>query len=167
MSTISIAAVAWIVALLGLAPASSHSQALDKPAIVGRVSDATLAAARGRFDAGPGLLVSFGIERATYVNGQLVASSRFSLSDLSRVTPEQASRLNMALAPVITQLGAGNTFDTAGAAAGTNVVQNTLDGQAIRSVTTINAVSNSLQSLRQVNALSTLRDALAAPLAGR
>lgn len=60
------------------------------------VAAARLDEMRGGFDAG-GLQVSFGIERAVYVNGNLVVSTSLVIPDVSRITSEQAGRLAAAL----------------------------------------------------------------------
>lgn len=64
---------------------------------------------RGGFEAA-GLQVSFGIERAVYVNGNLVVSTSLTIPDVSRITAEQAGRLAAALQ------GAANAGATATAA---------------------------------------------------
>ncbi|TWG82104.1 hypothetical protein L602_003800000030 [Cupriavidus gilardii J11] len=60
------------------------------------VAAARLEASRGGFSAG-GLQVSFGIERAVYINGSLVVSTSLVIPDVSRITSEQAGRLAAAL----------------------------------------------------------------------
>ncbi len=47
---------------------------------------------RGGFDAG-GLQVSFGIERAVYINGALVVATSLNIPDVGRITTDQAARL--------------------------------------------------------------------------
>lgn len=51
---------------------------------------------RGGFEMA-GLQVSFGIERAVYVNGNLVVQTSLMIPDVSRITTEQAARLASAL----------------------------------------------------------------------
>lgn len=80
---------------------------------------------RGGFDVGSGLQVSFGIERAVYVNGALVVATSISIPDVSRITAEQATRLAETLSGVATAVAAatgsaGNATGASGAAAGTN-----------------------------------------------
>lgn len=60
------------------------------------VASARLEELRGGFETG-GLQVSFGIERAVYINGNLVVSTSLVIPDVSRITSEQAGRLAAAL----------------------------------------------------------------------
>ncbi len=60
------------------------------------VDSARLDELRGGFEAG-GLQVSFGIERAVYINGNLVVQTSLVIPDVSRITAEQAGRLAAAL----------------------------------------------------------------------
>ncbi len=55
---------------------------------------------RGGFEV-PGLQVSFGIERAVYINGALVVATSINIPDVSRITADQAARLASALGPTI------------------------------------------------------------------
>jgi hypothetical protein len=55
---------------------------------------------RGGFDVG-GLQVSFGIERAVYINGALVVATSINIPDVSRITTDQATKLAAALGPSI------------------------------------------------------------------
>lgn len=78
-----------------LAAASHGSMAGWKP-----VSEDKLDEMRGGFDAG-GLQVSFGIERAVYVNGALVVATSINIPDIARITSDQAAKLASALGPAI------------------------------------------------------------------
>jgi len=105
-----------------------------------------LDAIRGGVDLGGGLLSSFGIARATYINGQLVAHSEVTIPDIAHVTASQATALAAALQTVVVRNGPGNFADPAsfsGAAAAT-VIQNTLDAQNIQNLTTIRASVDTL-----------------------
>ena len=75
------------------------------------VSMDRLAAVRGGFDLGDGLQVSFGIERAIYVDGNLVTYLNVSIPDIAHITTQQAMSLATALSTVNVQIGSGNTFD--------------------------------------------------------
>ncbi|SPA33810.1 conserved hypothetical protein; putative exported protein; contains cristalline beta-sheet repeat similar to EBV nuclear antigen 1 (EBNA-1) and fibroin [Cupriavidus taiwanensis] len=55
---------------------------------------------RGGFEM-PGLQVSFGIERAVYINGDLVVATSINIPDISRITADQAARLAATLGPAI------------------------------------------------------------------
>ena len=76
------------------------------------VSQDTLDDARGGYDLGNGLMASFGIDRAVYVNGNLVTSTSFNVPDIAHMTPAQATAMQSALNTVtVTQIGPNNTFD--------------------------------------------------------
>ncbi|MBP0623569.1 flagellin [Cupriavidus consociatus] len=55
---------------------------------------------RGGFEM-PGLQVSFGIERAVYINGALVVATSINIPDVGRITADQAARLATTLGPAI------------------------------------------------------------------
>ncbi len=134
------------------------------------VDDARLDGMRGGFEIGPGLRASFGIERSTTINGTLVVSQSIQIADLSRISVDQATQLQSLLSNVsLVRNGPGNAYaPLAGTApGGATVIQNSLDGQAIKSLTVINATTNSLGALQAMNAASTLRNALIAPLVSR
>ena len=129
------------------------------------VSDRRLDATRGGFDLGNGLLASFGIERAVYINGNLVSSTSVNIPDIGRMTPDQASALAAATgAANIIQNGANNTVDPAtfDHATAATVIQNSLDNQDIRSLTTINTTVNSQNMFRSLG----LQESLQAGLIG-
>lgn len=118
------------------------------------VSEDTLDDARGGMDVGEGLVASFGIDRAVYVNGNLVTSTSFNLPDVAHITPAQATAMATALNTVsITQIGPNNMVDPASLArvSGGTVIQNTLNGQNIQSITTLNTTVNTLNAFRQTN----------------
>jgi hypothetical protein len=124
----------------------------------------------------PSLNISFGIERAVYINGALVTTTSLNVTDLGRVTSGIATKLTDPGALALIQNGAGNSvasgaFSTnSGAGAGVGsamnanavgtIVQNTLDGQKIQNVTVINATANSLGVLRDLNLQNSLRNSL-------
>lgn len=121
------------------------------------LSERNLDQVRGGFTTSSGLKVSFGIERAVSINGNLVAKTSFNVSDQGKVT---ASAGSDSLALI--QNGAGNIALVGPVSAATlgTVVQNTLNDQKIQSVTTINAAVNSLQIVRLQNLESSLRGAI-------
>lgn len=125
------------------------------------VSAGSLDRVRGGFVT-DGLNISFGIERAVYVNGALVTSTTLNVNDLGRLTAGQGTAAFDAATLALIQSGAGNLV-TSRAFSGTSlgsVVQNTLDGQQIQNVTVINATVNSLGVLRGLNLQSSLRGAV-------
>ncbi|WP_109125003.1 hypothetical protein [Dyella sp. C11] len=116
------------------------------------VGEDTLDQTRGGFDVGNGLVASFGIDRAVYVNGNLVTTTSFNVPDIAHMTPAQATAMQTALSTVqVTQIGPNNTFDPSSLAPGqgATVIQNTLNNQHIQSITTINATTNALSAFRE------------------
>jgi uncharacterized protein YyaL (SSP411 family) len=128
------------------------------------VNDDLLAEMRGGFDAGAGLRISFGIEREGYINGKLVSATSFNIANVARMDAGQAN----AIAQTIIRNGAANTANAPVAQPSSAlVIQNTLNLQNIRSLTVINATSNSLELIKGLNLHSTLTDALAQSLGRR
>jgi len=78
------------------------------------VGDDTLAAMRGGFDLGGGVMVSFGISRVVTVNGVVLSSTSFQLPDLGRITSAQIAAFERYLGSTsVVQVGSGNTAPTA------------------------------------------------------
>jgi hypothetical protein len=133
------------------------------------VRDNALDRVRGGFVT-PGLNISFGIERAVYINGALVTTTSLNISDLGRVTSSTDAKALTPGALALIQSGAGNSVaggafsSSSGVGLNANaigtVVQNTLDGQKIQNVTVINATANSLGVLRELNLQNSLRSSL-------
>lgn len=131
------------------------------------MSERSLDRVRGGFQTSNGLQISFGIERAVYINGALVTTTSLNLSDLGKVSNGQSQNPAASAAAglgslTLIQNGAGNTFVTGPVSATTlgTVVQNTLNDQKIQSFTSINATVNSLQLVKAQNFESSLRGAL-------
>jgi hypothetical protein len=114
---------------------------------------------RGGFSLPSGLVLSFGIERLVFVNGDVVASARVRIPDVSRITAEQARDLARLQQGMVVQLGDGNAFDPSGAINGV-VIQNGRDGQDIRTLTTLDVGVGSLGLFQHLNANAALQDAL-------
>lgn len=133
------------------------------------VGENKLAEIRGGYDVGGGLQVSFGITRATYVNGELVAQSQLSVRDLTARSagPAATSATWSTTGPQAIQLGAGNSVRMDQLPLGAVVIQNSLNNQNIRNLTVIDASTNSLQLLRGINSLGALRDVLSLPSTAR
>ena len=98
---------------------------------------------RGGFHGPDGLVLSFGIERMVYVNGQLVTTTRIAVQGLG--TPSAA--LAQPALPALSDLG--------------TVVQNALNDQQIKTLTIVNASANSLDVLRSWSLQLSIRDAVA------
>jgi len=125
------------------------------------VSEKLLDGVRGGFGV-DGLNISFGIERAVYINGSLVTTTSLNLSDLGRITAGSGATVINAGTIGLIQSGAGNLMSAGTFSSGAvgTVIQNTLDGQKIQNLTVINATTNSLGALRGVNLESSMRGAV-------
>lgn len=113
---------------------------------------------RGGFVLPSGLLVSFGIERAVFVNGEMVATANFNVPNVASITPDQAQGLTGLQDTLLVQVGEGNTFVPSGQ--GGIVIQNTLNNQDIRVLTTLDIGANTLGMFQDLNASAALQDAL-------
>ncbi|MGE5489667.1 MAG: hypothetical protein ACM31P_00100 [Actinomycetota bacterium] len=126
----------------------------------------TLDGIRGGFETPDGgLKFSFGIERAVYINGELVASTVLNLKDLQSAVGAGVPAALAGSALTVIQNGSGNGFSAQinPNLAGT-VIQNTLNDQRIVNVTTINAAVNSAQVLRAMALQSAIRDGVVGSL---
>lgn len=131
------------------------------------VGDATLDRLRGGFDPGTGLLVTFGISRAVYVNGELMTQTSLNFGQLSRLNAAQAAQLSRQMAAVnLVQNGPGNLFEPQKIGSGGTVIQNTLNNQQIMNRTVIDASSNAPGMLRNLNLQSTLQESVARGIPG-
>ncbi|HJU25977.1 MAG TPA: hypothetical protein VJ722_04810 [Rhodanobacteraceae bacterium] len=127
------------------------------------VSDKLLSDTRGGFQLGDGLVASFGISRMVYIDGNLVASTRISIPDLSHVDAAQADALAALVGGVtLIRNGPGNFVDPAAFnhAMGAIVIQNTLNNQQIQAVTTIDATVRNLNQFNSMNLATGLQQAL-------
>lgn len=159
----SINQLAWITGalLFGAVIWPRQTNAQEEPRLDSdwvALAPKTLDTMRGGLVLPSGMLLSFGIERAVYLNGQLVATTNFNVPDISRITPEQAHGLSGVQDTMLVQVGEGNTFVPNGA--GGIVIQNTLDNQDIRALTTLNISASTLGLFQDLNANAALQDAL-------
>lgn len=118
---------------------------------------------RGGFETPTGLKISFGIERAVYINGNLVTTTSLNVSDLSKLSAGAAQAAGLSGASLgLIQNGPGNTFAPGQIAASSvaTVIQNTLNDQKIQGVTLINATVNSLDLIRRANVQSSILNGL-------
>ena len=107
-----------LIGLLGLLSIAYAARPAAQAAPVGgsvwmAASNKALDQMRGGFSVGTGLMVSFGISRAVYINGDLVTSMSFNIGQVSELTPTQVADINRVLAtlgPI--QNGPGNTVPT-------------------------------------------------------
>jgi hypothetical protein len=159
------AAPLLVAALLALAPALPARA----DAVWQAVSNRTLDSQRGGFEVGSGLLVSFGITRAVYVNGDLVTQTSLNFGRVADLTPAQASQLAKQMAALnLVQVGPGNRVAPDVLANGTGtIIQNTLNNQHIVNRTVIDARSNAMGMIKNLNVQNTLSDALNRSAAAR
>ena len=119
---------------------------------------------RGGFETDGGLRISFGIERAVYINGNLVTSTSLNVADLSKLTAGQVQSLGPDRSMLgIIQSGSNNAFSAGqlGSSSVGTVIQNTLNDQRIQGITQINATVNSLDLIRRTNIQQNIQSALA------
>lgn len=165
--------------LLGALTGAAHAAPPRQERVWMAVGDQQLESMRGGFSMGNGLLVSFGITRAVFINGALITETTLNVGRMADLSPAQASELSQRLETLnLVQNGPGNTFasgpastTTSPAAAGPTVtaiagsstgtlIQNSLNNQQIRYQTIINASSNGLGMVRSLNLHNTLADSI-------
>lgn len=149
---LALAAAGWLV------PDDAHATDASPGLQWTPVDTHRLDAMRGGFVAPSGLVLSFGIERVAFVNGQLVASNTVHVPDIAQLTPDQAQALAALGQTRIVQIGAGNIVEP-GTGLGL-VIQNSLDGQSIAARTTLDISVNTLGLFRDLNIGAALQDAL-------
>lgn len=149
-------------------PLQQHQRAPGPGTVWLAASDRTLDTLRGGFDLGGGLVVSFGISRAVFLNGQLVSSTSFDLGDITRLTGPQAAALGQQIVrqAQVVQSGPGNTVEAAAATVPlATYIQNTLNDQTLRNQTVIQASSSGLGVIRSMNLQATINEAIASAMA--
>lgn len=160
--TFSFHRTALPIALCAALGAMPVAQA-DGPARFGApVGPETLAELRGGFEIAGGLSLSLGIERVVSVNGEILARTNIAIPDLAAMTGDQARLAQNALgAAQLIQIG-GNNYAAAdlNLPNGATLLQNSLNGQDIRTATTITSTVNSMSLLKDMNFQSTIRDAV-------
>ena len=145
------------------AAAGAPGPAADDRSIWMAVSDRKLGTLRGGFVLGGGLVASFAITRAVYINDQLVTQTTLNFGRVTDLTPAQSAELSRQLGSVsVVQNGPRNAVDSSqgGAAAGL-IIQNSLNNQQIRQQTVIDASSNSMGMIKNLNMQSTIADGVA------
>ena len=113
------------------------------------MSEEILDRMRGGFQSEPnGPMMSFGIQRSVYINGQLVTSTILSIPNLLQLTTNPGNAFTLV------QNGAGNAMTTHPSSLPPlmTVIQNSLDHQTIQNQTVINATVAAL-SLNRALAL--------------
>jgi hypothetical protein len=152
----------WIIGIaLGLA---SHAAfAADGIGYWQPVSDQRLEQMRGGFDLGSGIVASLGIDRAVYINGNLVTSTSVNIPDIGHMSSAQATALAGVMNTAnLVQNGPGNSVDPSmlSQAHGATIIQNTLNNQQIQALTTLNVSTNSLNLFRAMGLQESLQSAL-------
>lgn len=132
------------------------------------VSDETLESQRGGFDLGAGLLVSFGITRAVFINGELATQTTLNFGQLDKITAGQAAELGRQLNALnLVQNGPGNSVEGPLGGMGGTVIQNTLSNQRIANHTVINVETNGMSLLKELNTAATINEGIARAVGGR
>jgi hypothetical protein len=128
------------------------------------VDESVLDQSRGGFTFETGLQLMLGIEREVSINGDVVARTSLQLTDISRLSAEQAQQTSQALSEVkLVQNGRDNIYVGAMSAQtlGGTVIQNSLNDQLIRTHTVIHSSVNSMALLKSLNFQGSLGDAIA------
>lgn len=130
------------------------------------ISADRLAAVRGGFDLGDGLQVSFGIQRAVYVDGNLVTYINVSIPDIAHITTQQALSLATALSTVNVQIGSGNTFDPSSTTTQAGATKTTPASTQTPSVQTgaVSQVASAASQPAQSSAATVVQNALNNPV---
>ncbi|EKU84168.1 hypothetical protein [Massilia timonae] len=160
--TITFHRIALLVALCAAGAAMPIVQAAGPSGFGAPVDAAELDTMRGGFEIAGGLSLSLGIERVVSVNGEVLARTNIAIPDLAAMTGDQARLAQNALgAAQLIQIG-GNNYAAAdlNLPNGATLLQNTLNGQDIRTATTITSTVNSMSLLKDMNFQSTIRDAV-------
>lgn len=137
---------------------------------VAALDDDSLDEVRGGFEVqGSGLRFSFGIERALYINGELVATTVLTPVDQQAISGGARTEILANGSLSVVQNGPGNGLGNGvsariGRDMSATIIQNSLNDQHIQNVTTINAAINSMQVLRALNLQSSVREGIVSSL---
>ena len=127
-------------------------------------TDPELENIRGGFVAGDGLEISFGIEKAVFVNGVLQAVSTLNLPGWGSEQGQTLSDQVLSNMVVLRQSGNNNMIApnlVANSPSGLfTYIQNSLDNAVIKNITQINASVNSLNMYRDMNLKSMMNQQL-------
>ena len=102
--------LALLLAVL-LVPSGARGQGGELGTEWQPVDPARLAQMRGGFQMPSGMMLSFGIERVVFLNGELTARIAVQIPDVARITPEQAQALADFNRGMVVQIGEGNRFN--------------------------------------------------------
>jgi hypothetical protein len=159
-------AAALVLALVASALAG-RPEITAEPVGSQAASDEELTAQRGGFTSMDGLLVSFGIDRAVYVNGILDTASSFTVTSPGAGQPLVATAISGNSGLKVVQIGpaGSNIFNqgkvqTAAMPGVFTVIQNSLNGQVITNSTTLNAQIANVGLFRNMNLSAAIRQQL-------
>lgn len=127
------------------------------------VSDAELDEMRGGFEASAGFWVSFGIERAVRINGELVATASFNLLGADgrlASLPTDLTSARQAVSLGVIQVGPQNTVALKMPELAGTLIQNSLDQTQIDNLTVINATVASAAMLRERMVSGAVKDSI-------
>ncbi|UNK49956.1 hypothetical protein MNR01_02640 [Lysobacter sp. S4-A87] len=125
------------------------------------VDPALLEDMRGGFQTASGMSLSFGIERAVFVNGELLSSTQVHIPDITHMTTDQAQELARFNQGQVIQVGEGNTVEPSTTFNGL-LIQNTRNDQDIRALTTVNVGVDTLSAFQDLNLQQALQNATVA-----
>ena len=150
--------------LLAASPALGQAPEASLGAGWAPVPETVLDASRGGFTFHTGLQLTLGIEREISINGEVVSRTSLQLTDVSRLSAEQARQTSEALSAVkLVQNGHDNMAVGAMSAQtlGGTVIQNSLNDQLIKTHTVIHSSVNSMALMKTLNFQGSLGDAIA------
>lgn len=152
--------IALLLAIMMSATNSAHADSAEcndcRP-----VASSELELIRGGYLGGDGLEVTFGIERAVFINGILQATSTLNVPLLGSESSQALPDHLLSNAMIVRQNGVNNKIDIAGGQSGLfTFIQNSLDFAAIKNVTQINATVNVLDTYRNMNLRSLINQQL-------
>jgi hypothetical protein len=140
---------------------AAHAGA-DSLASATPVDDQRLADVRGGFETPARLHAALQLERAVYVNGDLVAEHDVRIAEIGAMTAAEATALADATRTLVSQNGPHNSFDPGGMGQAATVIQNTLNDQHLVAMTTLGVEVNTLGAFRETNFQDALRESLGA-----
>lgn len=141
------------VCVLTIACAAAPARAADGPVGWSPVGERVLAEARG--GSGNGLLVSLSVDRVLSLNGNVIASGQLTAAGAALSTFQAA------------RVGEGSALAGAAQPLSGLFLQNSANGQLIRSQTTIDATVNSLSILKDMHFGDSLRQSLSTAIVPR
>lgn len=127
------------------------------------VGDEALGEMRGGFTTDGGLQVSFGIDRAVYVDGNLVAQTHLEVNQLGQLSAGGVQ--STPVAGNVAVLQGGTVLQTIPLPQGVaTVIQNAADSRQLQSVTSVNAVVNSLALWHRLDVQTAVSEGLVGAL---